>query len=149
MSTRRTAEGPSGLLGLDEARRILAVTKTASPAVILSIFLLGFIIYGIVTAPSDDGKVEVHAKRGPGGRPLPMRRKSASQVKEAARVRDFTPNAKLVFRSLSVGILATLLVNAAAIILQTLIYREDQWWPGQAAVVSPTRIRPWGIFKCS
>jgi hypothetical protein len=125
-------------VSLDKAREILYTTKTAYPAVVLGVFLLGFIIYGVANAPSDESKVEVHAKRGPGGRPLPLRRKSASQVKEAIKVTDFSPNAKLIFRTISAGVLVSFVVNGAAIILQVLIYREDRWWPGQYAVVSLT-----------
>jgi hypothetical protein len=33
--------------------------------------------------------------------------------------------------------LVSFVVNGAAIILQVLIYRDDRWWPGQSAVVSP------------
>lgn len=124
-------------VSLDKARKILYITKIAYPAIVLGVFLLGFIIYGIVNAPRGDSKVEVQAKRGPGGRPLPLRRKSASQVKEAIKVTDFSPNAKLIFRAISAGVLVSFVINGAALILQVLIYRDDRWWPGQAAVVSP------------
>lgn len=124
-------------VSLDKAREILYNAKTAYPAVVLGVFLLGFIIYGVVNAPSEDGKVEVHAKRGPGGRPLPLRRKSARQVKDAIKVTDFSPNSKLIFKAISAGILVSFVANGAAIILQVLIYRDDRWWPGQSAVVSP------------
>jgi hypothetical protein len=124
-------------VSLDRAREILYNAKTAYPAVVLGVFLLGFIIYGIVNAPSEDGKVEVHAKRGPGGRPLPLRRKSARQVKDAIKVTDFSPNSKLIFKAISAAILVSFVANGAAIILQVLIYRDDRWWPGQSAVVSP------------
>ena len=123
-------------VSLDRAREILYTTKTAYPAIVLCVFLLGFIIYGVVNAPRDDGKVEVHAKRGPGGRPLPLRRKSASQVKEAIKVTDFSPSAKLIFRATSAAVLLSFVVNGAAIVLQVLIYRDERWWPGQSAVVS-------------
>lgn len=126
-----------GVISLTKARELLYVTKTAYPPIVLGIFLVGFIIYGVVTAPRDDGKVEVQAKRGPGGRPLPTRRKSASQVKEASKASDFSPNAKLCFKLITAGVLLTFVVNGAAIILQVLIYRDDRWWAGQAAVVSP------------
>lgn len=125
------------VISLVKARQVLNVTKTAYPAIVLGVFLVAFIIYGVVTAPSDDNKVEVHAKRGPGGRPLPVRRKSANQVKEASTALDFSPNAKLIFRLISIAVLFTFLVNGASIILQVLIYRDDSWWAGQSAVVSP------------
>ena len=129
-------------VSLDKARAVLYTTKTAYPAVVLGVFLLGFIIHGVVGAPSGDGKVEVHAKRGPGGRPLPLRRKSASQVKEAIKVTDFSPNAKLIFRAMAAGVLVSFIANGAAIVLQVLIYRADRWWPGQSAVVSPAHENP-------
>jgi len=129
-------------VSLNKARKILYIAKTVYPAVVLGVFLLGFIIYGIVNAPSEDAKVEVHAKRGPGGRPLPLRRKSARQVKDAIKVTDFSPNSKLIFKAISAGILVSFVANGAAIILQVLIYRDDRWWPGQSAVVSPEQREP-------
>jgi ATP-binding cassette, subfamily B, vacuolar membrane transporter HMT1/ACLQ len=123
-------------VSLDKTREILYSAKTACPAVVLGVFLLGFITYGIVNAPSEDAKVEVRARRGPGGRPLPLRRKSARQVKEAVKVTDFSPNSKLIFKAISAGVLVSFVANGAAIILQVLNYRDDRWWPGQSAVVS-------------
>src|SRR2546423_7111830 len=129
-------------VSLDKSREILCTTKTAYPAIVLCVFLLAFIICGVVNAPRDDGMVEIHAKRGPGGRPLPLRRKSASQVKEAVKVTDFSPNAKLTFRAISVAGLLTSAANGAAIVLQVLLYRDDRWWPGQSAVVSAEHKTP-------
>ena len=128
-------------VSLDKAREILYTTKTAYPAIVFCVFLLAFIVYGVLNAPSDDDKVEVHAKRGPGGRPLPLRRKSASQVKAASRVTDFSPTAKLLFKAMSAAVLVSFVANGAAIILQVLIYRDDKWWPGQSAVVSLLRAK--------
>ena len=114
--------------------QILAYTKLSSPAIILVVFLVAFIIHGILTAPPGDD-VEVHATLGPGGRPLPRRRQSSQEVKEAAKFRDFSLNVKLLFNWLGLLALMTFAVNAALIILQSLIHFREQWWPGQAAVV--------------
>lgn len=127
---------------LGTSRRILAYTKVSAPAVVLVVFLVAFIVHGIVTAPPSDD-VEVHARLGPGGRPLPKRRQSSQQVKEAAKVRDFSPNVKLVFNWLGLFALMTFAINAALIIFQSIIYFRERWWPGQAAVVS----RPLPLFK--
>lgn len=116
-------------------RRILGYTKIAAPAIVLVVFLAAFIIHGIVTAPPSDD-VEVHATLGPGGRPLPKRRQSSQQVKEAAKFRDFSPNVKLLFNWLGLFALMTFAVNSVLIILQSMIHFREQWWPGQAAVVS-------------
>jgi hypothetical protein len=121
---------------MEQALQVLNTTQEAYPAVILVLFIAAFVLYGVKNAPDDGDKVKVHAMRGPGGRPLPTRRKSANQVKEAVAVKDFSPSAKLLFRGLQTAVLASLLVNAVAIILQTIFYRERDWWPGQSAVVS-------------
>lgn len=116
-------------------REILGTTKSASPVIIFLVFLTSFIIYGVAHAPDDSDKVKIHPTLGPGGRPLPQRRKSANQVKEAVKVKDLSKNAKLVFRATSSGLLITWAINSAQLILQVVIYRDDHWWPGQAAVV--------------
>jgi hypothetical protein len=123
------------VLPLAKCREILNFTKTAYPAIIFLVFLIGFIIYGVVNAPDDSDKVKVHPTLGPGGRPLPHRRKSANQVKEAVKVKDLSKNAKLVFRTISSGILLTWAINSVQLILRVIIYNREQWWPGQAAVV--------------
>jgi ATP-binding cassette, subfamily B, vacuolar membrane transporter HMT1/ACLQ len=127
---------------LGTSRRILEYTKVSAPAVVLVAFLITFITHGILTAaPSND--VEVHARLGPGGRPLPKRRQSSQQVKEAAKVRDFSPNVKLLFNWLGLFALMTFAANAVLIILQAIIHFREHWWPGQAAVVSA----PFAISK--
>ena len=131
---------PSGTISTEKCRWILNVAKVSSPGIVLLVFLLAFIVYGLATAPNESDKVEVEPK-GPGGRPLPRRRKSALQIKEAVCTTGFSPNAKLIFNWLSVLILASFAINALEIILETLLYRGAQWWPGQAAVVSQTLAR--------
>ncbi|ETN37587.1 uncharacterized protein HMPREF1541_07209 [Cyphellophora europaea CBS 101466] len=123
-------------LPLETSLRILNWAKTLYPAIILVLFLVGFVTHGIVNAPPEDvGQVKIHAMRGPGGRPLPLRRKSANQVKHAVAVKDFSHPAKIVFRIFQTGVLLTFLVNAAFILIQALVDRHLQWWPGQSAIV--------------
>ena len=121
---------------LSQTARVLSVIKFVYAPVILGVFLVAFIIYGVRNAPEDGDRVQIHSMRGPGGRPLPHRRVSAKQLKEAAKVKDFSPNAKLIFKLFSTGILLTFLGQAVLIILQVLAYRQDKWWPGQTPVVS-------------
>ena len=125
--------GPS--ISLDTSLRILNIAKQAYPATVLGLFILLFVIYGIRNAPDEGDQVTISAVRGPGGRPLPFRRPSAKQVKQAAAIRDFSPTAKLIFRLGQTGIILTFIVDAAIILFQVVIYRKDQWWPGQSAVV--------------
>lgn len=122
-------------LPLDTSLRVLNWTKKLYPGVLLAVFIVGFVTYGIVNAPNDAGKVQVHPMKGPGGRPLPLRRKSANQVKEAASVKDLSPLAKFIFQILQTTVLLTFLVNAGLIIVQALVDRKAQWWPGESAIV--------------
>lgn len=117
------------------SRQILKYTQIAAPAIILVVFLVAFVTHGILNAPPSDD-VEVLAKSGPGGRPLPKRRQSTQQVKEAVKTRDFSPNVKLLFNWLGLFALMTFAVDALLIVLQTIIHFREKWWPGQAAVVS-------------
>lgn len=117
--------------------RILNVAKSAYPAITLAVFVLSFIIYGIRTSPNNGDKVQIHAMLGPGGRPLPSRRKSANQIKAAAAIKDFPHGTKTFLRLLQAGVVLTFLVNAGIAIFQILLNRKDDWWPGQSAVVGP------------
>jgi hypothetical protein len=114
--------------------RVLNVTKSAYPAILLAIFIVAFVCHGIRTSP-DEGKVTIEPMRGPGGRPLPIRRKSANQVKEAAAVKDLPPGIKTVFKISQVLVILTFLGNAAILLFETLLERKDEWWPGKNAVV--------------
>ena len=120
---------------MDTSLRILNISKQAYPAIVLGLFVICFVIYGIVNAPDEGDSVSVGALRGPGGRPLPYRRKSANQVKEAGAIKDFSPVAKLIFRLGQTAVILTFIVDAVLILLQVLLYRKDQWWPGQSAIV--------------
>lgn len=124
-----------GQFSVDASLRILNISKQAYPAIVLGVFLVGFIIYGIRHAPDEGDSVAVGALRGPGGRPLPYRRKSANLLKEAAAIRDFSPVAKFIFRLGQIGVILTFIVDAVLILLQVLMYRKDEWWPGQSAIV--------------
>lgn len=121
---------------LKTSLELVGYTKIVAPLLVLVVFLVAFVAHGVVTAPPSDD-VEVHARLGPGGRPLPKRRQSSQQVKEAAKVRDFSPHVKLLFNWLGLFALMTFAANAVLIILQTMIKFREKWWPGQAAVVSP------------
>ena len=133
---------------LPQNSRVLGVTKFIYAPVVLGVFLIAFIIYGIRNAPEDGDRVQIHSMRGPGGRPLPHRRVSAKQLKEAAKVKDFSPNAKLIFKLFSAGILLTFLGQAVLIIFQVIAYRKDQWWPGQTPVVSPSHHGHANLVSC-
>ncbi|KAK5449354.1 ATP-binding cassette-type vacuolar membrane transporter Hmt1 [Exophiala xenobiotica] len=115
--------------------RVLSIAKSAYPAIGAIVFFFAFIFHGIKTAPDGRDKVKIHPMRGPGGRPLPIRRKSANQVKEAAAVKDLPPASKTFFKIVQVGVILTFLVNAGVLLFETLLNRADEWWPGKNAVI--------------
>ncbi|EXJ59537.1 uncharacterized protein A1O5_12162 [Cladophialophora psammophila CBS 110553] len=115
--------------------RALNLAKWTYPAILLIVFVVAFVYHGIKTAPDDGGKVTIHPMRGPGGRPLPIRRRSANQVKEAAAVKDLSPAVKTVFKVGQVIVILSFLGNAAILLFETLLNRKDEWWPGKNAVI--------------
>ncbi|KAK5945653.1 ATP-binding cassette-type vacuolar membrane transporter Hmt1 [Knufia obscura] len=73
--------------------------------------------------------------QGPGGRPLPTRRKSNNQIKEAVSTKDFSPRAKTAFAILTSGVILTFVLNGVATLIQVITYRSVDWWPGQSAIL--------------
>ena len=123
-------------LSQDQAYKILNIVRSIYPAIILGIFLICFITFGIINSPDDGDKVTIESMRGPGGRPLPTRRKSNNQIKEAVSVRDFSPRVKATFAVLTSFVILAFVANGAFSLIQILTNQPQHWWPGQSYVVS-------------
>lgn len=116
------------------AQNILRVLHFAYPLIILFFFLTTFTVRSILTAGNDNTDENPAAEPvGPGGKPLP--KKAPPKKKD---VLDFSRSRKLLFEWLSLGVALTLLGNSITVIVHALYAREEQWWCGQAAVVSMT-----------
>lgn len=126
----------SSSLSLPKVLLILNYTRSLYPGILLGIFLIAFITFGIINSPHDGDKITVHSMQGPGGRPLPTRRKSNNQIKEAVSTKDFSPRAKTAFAILTSGVILTFVLNGMATLIQVITYRSVDWWPGQSAIVS-------------
>lgn len=127
-------------------RELLEYLRIGYPILLLLVFVSSFVANSIVTA-RNVSKNQSAARMGPGGRPLPKRsRSSATFVKP---VQPFSRNAKLLFKWLSVVVLATLVADAAINVTHVMLARSEQWWCGQAVVVSCSRpcLHPW--FGCA
>lgn len=122
-------------LSLHQTYRLLNYSKGLYPAIILVVFLVCFVAFSVINSPDNGDKVTIQSMRGPGGRPLPTRRKSNNQIKDAVSVKDFSPRAKVVFAFLTSTIILTFVVNGAATLIEILTYKDDHWWPGQSAIV--------------
>jgi len=127
----------SSSLSLPNSYHILNYARSLYPAIILGVFIVSVVYYGVVNSPSNGDKITVQAMVGPGGRPLPTRRKSNNQIKEAVSTRDFSPRAKIVFVVLTSLVLCCFVANGVSTIIQVITYRNEGWWPGQSAIVSP------------
>jgi ATP-binding cassette, subfamily B, vacuolar membrane transporter HMT1/ACLQ len=118
----------------ETAFKVLEYTRIASPIVLIVVFAVAFVATSIysarhLTPPSKDAK-----GTGPGGRPLPKRTRSNMTV--ARKRQQISPRIASTFKWLSVGVLITFIADAAINLLHTLCNRSEQWWRGQATVVS-------------
>ena len=123
-------------LSLQQTYHVLNWTKNLSPVIIFVLFLSLYVTWSIINSPDDGDKVTVHSMRGPGGRPLPTRRKSNQKIKEAFAVRDISPRAKAAFAVLTICIILTYVINGGVVITEVLSRRDEDWWPGKNAIVS-------------
>ncbi|EGC45999.1 heavy metal tolerance protein [Histoplasma capsulatum var. duboisii H88] len=115
-----------------EIRMLLHYTRSISPVIIVVVFLIAFVSRSVISAR----RIPAHPpaiRTGPGGRPLPTRMRSTAVF--APPVSDFSPNAKLTFRWLSVGVLLTFVADAAITMTHVIMYRQMHWWCGQSRVI--------------
>lgn len=114
-------------------RDALAYLRTTYPIVLLITFIVAFIANSIFAAKkvSQNGR---NSETGPGGRPLPKRSRSTMAVVKKAQT--FSWASKLLFRWLSVGILLTLVADAAINMTHVILAKSEHWWCGQSVVVS-------------
>lgn len=119
------------------AHNILTYTYFAYPALLLLCFI-GVFTYDSVVSSNEEQKTDDSApsiQRGPGGKPLPSRT-IKKHKKDKKDVLDFSRPRKLLFIWLSLVVLMTLLGNGALVIAHSVYARDEEWWPGQAYVVS-------------
>jgi len=133
------------LVANNTAHNILTYTYFAYPGLLL-LFFIGVFTYDSVVSSSEDQKTDDSApavQLGPGGKPLPPRTiKKKKQDKQD--VLDFSRPRKLLFIWLSLVVLMTLLGNGALIIAHSVYARDEEWWPGQAYVVSRNALQTLG-----
>lgn len=120
-----------------KAQRILSIIHFAYPIVLLVYFLTTFTIRSIVSAsgPDNDDKTS-EPQLGPGGKPLPKKKAPAEDKKKTFL--DFSRPRKLLFEWLTLAATLTLAGNAVTVVVHALYARKEEWWCGQATVVSKT-----------
>lgn len=110
---------------------VVVFLRISYPIILLITFIVAFITNSIITAKkaTQNGRQE---QMGPGGRPLPKRARSTMAV---AKSRRFSRCTSLLFRWLAVGVLATLVADAAINMTHVMFARSQHWWCGQSVVV--------------
>lgn len=117
---------------LGTAPELLGYLRTGYPIFLFVVFVVSFVSNSVLSARcAQDAKNGVCT--GPGGRPLPKRARSTGAVLRLPQ--RFSPNTRLVFKWLSVGVLFTFVADAAIHITHVILRRSQHWWPGQAVVV--------------
>lgn len=113
-------------------RDVLVYLRTSYPIILLVTFVIAFIFDSVFTArrASQNGR---QSQTGPGGRPLPKRARSALAVTK--QTQTFSEGTKIFFRWLAVGILVTLVADAAINMTHVISARSYHWWCGQSVVV--------------
>ena len=137
-SSREPGIEAQPLMSTHLVSRMMAVIQSAYPMVLLSVFLVAFVAHGVRTASDgstgdgdgDDGQ----NLTGPDGKPLPSTAKRPNTDEEKHHRNEFTASQRLLFRWLSVGVIATFVGNGINVITHALT--ERPWWCGQATAVS-------------
>lgn len=125
------------------AQRLLTTIHFAYPVVLLVFFMAVFTIRSIVTSSSNkSGETTSEEQLGPGGKPLP--KKKAPLLNSNRNMLDFSRPRKLLFEWISLGVALTFVGNSITVIVHALYARSEEWWCGQAPVVSiaPLHIPP-------
>lgn len=124
------------------AQSVLNYLHFAYPLILLAFFLVATTLRSIYAAPNDNTTQDADEPTvlGPGGKPLPKKSMINRTVEHGEL--DFSKPRKLLFEWLSLGAALTFVGNSITVIVHALYAREEEWWCGQAVVVSPKTTTP-------
>ena len=123
-------------LSNEAALQLLKYLHFAYPLILLVFFITTFTAHSIIAANNHNDEEEQGPEEhtGPGGKALPKKKgPNAAKTKD---VLDFSRPRKLLFEWLSLGATLTFLGNCITVVVHALYARDEQWWCGQATVVS-------------
>lgn len=120
----------------DTALRVLKYLHFAYPLILLVYFITTTTAHSIISTHSDAGPDDANTESytGPGGKALPKKKGAAPGTKKD--VVDFSRPRKLLFEWLALGATLTFVGNSITVIVHALYSRDEEWWCGQATVVS-------------
>ncbi|KAB8232962.1 hypothetical protein ETB97_002583 [Aspergillus alliaceus] len=113
-------------------RQLLECLRTGYPILLLLVFITAFIANSVLAAKHANNSPTV-AQMGPGGRPLPKRSRSTMAVMKTPQ--KFSQNTRSLFKWLTVGILLTIIADAAVNVAHVIVSRSEHWWCGQSVVI--------------
>lgn len=121
------------------AQNILSYLHAAYPLILLVFFITVFTVRSIAVSngqgtADDEAPPTGSPQLGPGGKPLP--KKSPVRRDSSQDVLDFSRPRKLLFEWLSLAAALTFIGNAITVVVHALYARSEEWWCGQATVVS-------------
>ena len=113
---------------------VLTYAHVLSPIILLVVFLFAFVWHSIAISTTVESLEPLQL--GPGGKPLPRGLSSSAKAKKATEMVDYSPGRKYLFTWFSALILLSFIGNAILVIVETLKKRSENWWCGEAFVVS-------------
>lgn len=131
----------------DAAQVFLNYVCISDPIVLLIVFFVVFIAQSAYIAKDAGNSANNAGQYGPGGKPLPKRTRAMMMLSRELPVELARKNSKALFLGLTLGVLVAYLAEAAVHMVHALTAKEQQWWPGQAVVVSLSREKrgSWGL----
>lgn len=121
------------------AQDILTYLHASYPLILLFFFLTAFTVRSITTSRTeeeDDDQGSGSSQLGPGGKALLKKTPLHASKRPQQDILDFSRPRKLLFEWLSLAAALTFVGNAITIVSHALYARSEEWWCGQAAVVS-------------
>jgi DNA-directed RNA polymerase specialized sigma54-like protein len=137
-------------VSVSASRTVLDVVQYFYAPVLLITFLIAFTARSILISRQATAQAMEEANKvilGPGGKPLPRKKKITKKSKarkggkdkdekeETEEVIDFSKPRKRLFECLSAIVCITFIASAANLIGHALIKREEGWWCGHPPVV--------------
>lgn len=117
------------------AQVFLPYIRISYPIVLLVVFFVIFIVHSARIAKDAGGQGSA-VQYGPNGKPLPKRTRVMMMVSGDFAAELAKNRSRTLFLWLTLFLLTTYIAEAAIHMLHIMLARSQQWWCGQAVVVS-------------
>jgi len=117
------------------AQVFLPYIRISYPIVLLVVFFVVFIVHSAHIA-KDAGEHSGAVQYGPNGKPLPKRTRVMMMVSKDFAAELAKNRSRTLFLWLTLFLLTSYVAEAAIHMLHVMLAQSQQWWCGQAVVVS-------------